>query len=79
MDSEKSRAARVTRAAYPIARSLQTSTLYNGPVREEQEFSRYRFEGGHVVWLAEKNVIEVCDEDGKLQKTVTSRKRRSPS
>ena len=32
---------------------------------------KYRFhEGGHAVWLAEKNVIEVYDNAGKLLKTV---------
>jgi hypothetical protein len=32
---------------------------------------KYRFDGGCAVWLAERNVIEVYDDDGKLLKTIT--------
>ena len=31
---------------------------------------KYRFEGGYAVWLAEKNVMEVYDESGKVFTTV---------
>ena len=32
---------------------------------------KYHFDGGYAVWLIEKNVIEVYDDDGKLLKTVS--------
>ena len=31
---------------------------------------KFRFDGGYAVWLAEKNVIEVYDDAGKLLKAV---------
>jgi len=31
---------------------------------------KFRFEGGHAIWLAEENVVEFHDEGGKLLKTV---------
>jgi hypothetical protein len=33
---------------------------------------KYRFDDGCAIWLIEKNVIEVYDDDGKLLKTATS-------
>jgi hypothetical protein len=32
---------------------------------------KYRFGGGYVVWLIEKNVLEAYDDEGKLLKTVS--------
>ena len=32
---------------------------------------KYRFQGGCAVWLIEKKVIEVYDDDGKLLKTAS--------
>jgi hypothetical protein len=31
---------------------------------------KYRFDGGCATWMAKTNVIEVCDDEGKLLKTV---------
>jgi hypothetical protein len=31
---------------------------------------KYRFDSGYAVWVAETNVIEVYDDEGKLLKTV---------
>ena len=39
---------------------------------------KYRFhEGGHAVWRAEKNVIEVYNDDGNLLKTVGAEQRKA--
>jgi hypothetical protein len=32
---------------------------------------KLRFDGGYAVWLAEKNLVEVYGEGGKLLKTAT--------
>ena len=32
---------------------------------------KYRFDGGYAIRLAGKNAIEVCDEEGKLMRTVS--------
>ena len=31
---------------------------------------KYRFDGGYVVWLVEKKVVEVFDNEGKSLKTI---------
>jgi hypothetical protein len=31
---------------------------------------KYRFDGGHAIWLVQTNVIDVYDDDGKLLRTV---------
>jgi len=31
---------------------------------------KYRFDGGHVIWMPETSLVEVYDQEGKLQKSV---------
>ena len=53
---------------------LGTAPTFHTILLREQRFvgHKYHFDSGYAVWLAESNVIDVFDNDGRLLKTVST-------
>jgi hypothetical protein len=60
-------------AAVLTEMGIPTASLIHTILLREKFFvgHKFRFDGGYAIWWAEKNVIDVHDDSGKLLKTVT--------